>query len=137
MNLEFAGKWSSARPRPLSAGVAFLSRDPDAALDGLETHPDRIGTARYLRATADFAVGEIGSNQIDEARTGLPFIGLGQRVREDACLNVVASRQVTDDAALESIEHDQHRVQCVVRHIAGPTGVSDEAQMQQSAHAAA
>ncbi len=139
-----AGILKSTRVRESSTGRAMPSADrsriirpayPGAALGRLETHPQPFGPARHLRAASNFAVGEVGSDEIDQGGTGLNGIRRRQRVSENARLNVVARDRVAEHRALEVIQHDQEGSQGLVLHIAGKPGTADEAQMQQPADA--
>jgi hypothetical protein len=118
-----------------STHLSVRSRYPNAAFEWLEAHSQGFGSARGLRATSYFAVREIGTDQVDQGGAGLARVRRGQRVRENARLNLIAPRRIADDPALEAIEHDQNRAQCVVRYIARQSRAPDEAQMQQSAYA--
>src|SRR5258706_11167290 len=68
---------------------AVFSRNPDAALERLETHAHGIGSARDLRAAADFAVRQIRAQQINEGGAGFVRIRGRQRMGKDAGLDVV------------------------------------------------
>ena len=56
-------------------------------------------------------------------------------MRENARLDFIGAGRVAEHGALEAVEHDQHRTQGIVRHIAGTPGPAHEPQMQQAAHA--
>lgn len=108
------------------------TRYPDAAFERLEAHAHGFGASDCLRAAGDLSVGEIGSKQIHKGGARLAGVRRRQCVREDACVNIVASPRATHDPALESIQYDQDRAQCVVGDIAGAARVAHEPQMQQA-----
>ena len=107
--------------------------DPDASFEWLEAYPHAFRTAHRLRATGNLAVGEIGLDQIDQGSAGLAGIGRRQCMRKNSRLYFIAAGRIAEYRALEFVEHDQHRTQRVVCHIAGAPRAAHESQVQQSA----
>ena len=132
------GTWvrRPAWSRPGSARPAVRPRYPNTAFEWLKADAHGLSPTRHLRTTSDFSVLKIGSYEIYQGGAGLVGVRRRQRMRENARLNIIAPRRISDHALLEAIENDQNRTQGFVRHIARPSRSPGEPQMQQSPDAA-
>src|SRR5580698_6382723 len=112
MKPDPAGIWGeSARGAVGFSGGAQVvgSADPHTALERLKANADGFGFARGLGAARDLAVGQIRLDQIDQRGAGFARVRRGQRMREDAGLDLVAASGVAEHGTLETVEHHQYR----------------------------